>query len=325
MQDIQLGNSNLRAPQLGFGCSAVLGRSNRTDSLRALTAAWDEGIRFFDTARSYGYGESEALLGEFLQGRRDQAVIATKFGIVPARQSGWKRVAKTVARKILAVAPSARSILQKGAASQFSQNQFTIPVLQQSIDESLRKLRTDFVDILFLHEPPASVLQQDDLLEAMGRLVEAGKVRIAGLSAELEVIELAAKRQTPPLKAMQFPCNVFNISAASSARRSASEYLCISNHPYGGVARVQQCRTILRSLVEKREVDPVLCEKLGALDDIVFADVVLNVILRDSGIHVLIPAMMQVEHIRANVQAVANSRFDSREIAQIRQALGAEQ
>jgi aryl-alcohol dehydrogenase-like predicted oxidoreductase len=78
-------------------------------------------------------------------------------------------------------------------------------------------------------------------------------------------------------------------------------------------------------LVEKREVDPVLCEKLGALDDLVFADVVLNVILRDSGIHVVIPAMMKVEHIRANVQAVANSRFDSQEIAQIRQALGAEQ
>ena len=50
MQDIELGNTGLRAPQVGFGCSALLGRSGRTESLRALAAAWDEGIRFFDAA-----------------------------------------------------------------------------------------------------------------------------------------------------------------------------------------------------------------------------------------------------------------------------------
>jgi aryl-alcohol dehydrogenase-like predicted oxidoreductase len=322
MQHIELGNTGLRAPQVGFGCSALLGRSGRIESLRALAAAWDEGIRFFDTARAYGYGESETLLGEFLQGRRGQAVIATKFGILAARQSGWKRAAKTVARKILAVAPSAHSMLHKGATSQFSHNQFTIPVLQQSIEESLRKLRTDCVDMLFLHAAPASVLDQDVLLEAMGRLVETGKVRIAGLSAEPDVVELAMERQTQPLRAMQFPCNVFNISAAASfAQRSAGDYVWVANHPYGGVARVRRCREVLRILVEKQELDTVLCEKLGALEDTVFADVVLNVILRDSGVHVVVPAMMRVEHIRANVQAVARSRFDSWEIAQIRQAL----
>jgi aryl-alcohol dehydrogenase-like predicted oxidoreductase len=74
-------------------------------------------------------------------------------------------------------------------------------------------------------------------------------------------------------------------------------------------------------LASRRQLDAVLREKLGALDDSVFADVVLNVILRDRGIHVVIPAMMQVDHIRANVQAVAKSRFDSQEIAEIRQAL----
>jgi aryl-alcohol dehydrogenase-like predicted oxidoreductase len=322
MQDVELGNSGLRAPQVGFGCSALMGRSGRTESLRALAVAWDEGIRFFDTARSYGYGESEALLGEFLQGRRGRAVIATKFGILAARQSGWKRVAKTVARKILAVAPRAHYMLQRGAGSQFSHNQFTIPVLQRSIEESLRKLRTDCVEMLFLHAAPASVLGQDDLLEAMGRLVETGKVRIAGLSAEPDVVQLAMRRQTHPLRAMQFPCNVFNISAdAGFTKRSGGSYALVANHPYGGVARVRQCREILRALIEKRELEADLGEKLGALEDAVFADVVLNVILRDSGIHVVVPAMMRAEHIRANVQAVAGSRFNSQEIARIRQAL----
>jgi len=321
MQEIELGNSGLRAPQLGFGCSAILGRSGRAESLRALAAAWDYGIRFFDTARSYGYGESEALLGEFLEGRRDQAVIATKFGILAASQSGWKRVAKAVARQLLAVAPGARSVLQKGAASQFSSGQFTIPVLQQSIEQSLCKLKTDCVDILFMHAAPSSVLEQDDLLEAMGRLVEAGKVKIAGLSAEPDVVALAVERRTPPLRAMQLPCNVFNLPAAGMASGSAARYVWVANHPYGGVVRVQRCRETLRAMAASCELDAILREKLGTLEDRVFADAVLSVILRDTGIHVVIPAMMRVEHIRANVEAVANSRFDDREIAQIRRAL----
>jgi aryl-alcohol dehydrogenase-like predicted oxidoreductase len=321
MREIELGDSGLRAPQLGFGCSAILGRSGRAESLRALAAAWDQGIRFFDTARSYGYGESEALLGEFLQGRRDQAVIATKFGILAANQSGWKQMAKAVARKVLAVAPGARSVLQKGAATQFNPGQFTIPVLQLSIEQSLRKLGTDHVDLLFFHAAPSSVLDQDDLLEAMGRLVEAGKVRIAGLSAEPDVVALAVERGTAPLRAMQLPCNVFNLSVAGVAKHNAAGYVWVANHPYGGVARVQRCREILRSMVSNRELDPTLREKLGALEDRVFADIVLNAVLRGSGIHVVIPAMMRVEHIRANVAAVANSRFDDREIVQIRQAL----
>jgi len=323
MQDIELGHTGLRAGQVGFGCSALLGRSGRTESLRALAAAWDHGIRFFDTARSYGYGESEALLGEFLQGRRDQAIVATKFGILAEAQSGWKQVARSAARRLIAVVPSARSLVRRGVATQLSSGRFTIPVLHQSIDESLRKLRTDRVDMLFLHDAPSSVLDQDDLLGAMGRLVEAGKVRVAGLSAEPEVVKLAAERRTQPLRAMEFPCNVFDRSAAGFAKRSASQYALVANHPYGGVTRVQRCRDILLALAQQQALGAVLREKLGTLKDAVFADVVLNVILRDSGIHVVVPAMMRVEHILANVRAVEQSRFDSQEIAQIRQALTA--
>ena len=322
MKEIELGNSGLRAPQIGFGCSALLGRSGRSDSLRALAAAWDQGIRFFDTARSYGYGESETLLGEFLRGRRDQAVVATKFGILPAPQSGWKQIAKSAARKILAVVPAAHDLLQKRAATQFTHNEFSIPVLQQSIEASLRKLGTDHVDMLFLHAAPASVLEQEDLLEAMGRLVEAGKVRIAGLSAEPEVVDLALKRRTQPLRAMQFPCNVFALTAAVGfAHQSGGGCVLVANHPFGGVARVRQCKQVLRTLAEKPELGATLREKLANLDDTLLADIVLNAILRDTGVHVVIPAMMREEHIRANVRALTNSRFDSHEIAQIRGAL----
>jgi aryl-alcohol dehydrogenase-like predicted oxidoreductase len=320
MNEIELGTSGMRSPQIGFGCSALLGRSGRSDSLKALGAAWDQGIRFFDTARAYGYGESEGLLGEFLRGRRDQAIIATKFGILPSVQPLWKRAAKAVARQVVAVAPASRRIFQKGAATQFHANQFTVPVLTRSIEESLRKLATDRVEFLFIHAAPASVLQQEDLLDAMARLVEAGKVRVAGISAEPDVVALALQTRIAPLNALQFPCNLFELSAAIRFPKNESVgRVLVANHPFGGVARVQQCRTMLQELAGRPGLDAVLREKLGALEDGAFSDLVLNSILRDTGIHVVIPAMMRVEHIRANVQAIAQSRFSSLEIAQIRE------
>lgn len=319
---MQEGEFDTQTPILGFGCSALLGRSGRSDSLRALQTAWSEGIRFFDTARSYGYGESEALLGEFLRGRREEAVVATKFGILPTRQTGWKRVAKSLARRILAAAPAAPLRSSPCAAGQFNPGQFTVAVLRESIEQSLHQLGTDCVDLLFLHAAPASVLEQDDLLEAMSRLVEAGKVRRAGISAEPAVVELAIKRQTRPLRAMQFPCNVFDLSAAMRlARQNSQGHLLVANQPFGGVERVRECRARLLALAKDERIDALLREKLGAVNDEVFADVVLNVILRGTGIHVAIPAMMRVEHIRTNVRALAASRFDAGEIARLRAVL----
>ena len=322
MNEIDLGSTGLRAPQLGFGCSALLGRTGRADSKRALDVAWDEGIRFFDTARSYGYGESEALLGEFLRGRRSQAVAATKFGILPAKQSGWKQAVKSAARGVLAIAPWMHSTLRRGAGSQFAANQFTVAVLEESIAASLRKLETDYVDVLFLHAAPASVLEQDDLLAAMARLVEQGKVRVAGLSAAPDVVELALDRRTQPLRAMQFPGNVLNLSAvARIAQRNLGNCLLVANQPFAGTAGVRECRQKLRRLATSERLTPELRSKLDPLDDAIFADVVFSTILRGTGIHVAIAAMMRPEHIRANVRALRDSRFSAEEIAQVREAM----
>lgn len=324
MNSIPLGTTGLSAPRIGFGCAALLGRTGRKDSLLALEAAWEAGVRFFDTARMYGYGESEALLGEFLRGRRQEAVIATKFGILPAKQAAWKGVAKSAARSLLKLAPNMHKTLQKTAASQFTHGQFTVPVLQQSIEESLRKLGTETVDMLFLHSAPASVLEQQDLLDAMHRLVEQGKVRVAGLSGDPTTVAVALERNPPELGAMQFPCNVFDISAATVFPQIAGgAHALVANHPFGGVARVGQTRAALASLAASGKVPDAIIEKLSSADDGLLADVVLNVILRDTGIHVVIPAMMKPHHIQLNVEAVTHSRFTPEEIALIRRELPA--
>src|SRR4029077_14304344 len=97
----------VRGSVLGFGCGSVMGRVGRVQSLTAMGAAWGAGITLFDVARSYGYGEAEGLVGEFLQARRAEAVIVTKFGIVPtsSRTTALKARLKPLVRKGLHVVP----------------------------------------------------------------------------------------------------------------------------------------------------------------------------------------------------------------------------
>ena len=94
---------SVRGSVLGFGCGSVLGRVGRSASLRAMECAWEEGITVFDTARSYGFGEAEGVLAEFLRGKREQAVVMTKFGILPQRQSALTKAAMPVVRAAMKV------------------------------------------------------------------------------------------------------------------------------------------------------------------------------------------------------------------------------
>ncbi len=319
MRTRPLGNTGLSASVLGFGCSAIMGRTGRSESLRALSTAWAAGITFYDTARSYGYGESEALLGEFLRTRRDRAIISTKFGILARRQPLWKQAAKPLVRALLGAMPSARSAVRKHVSGEFMQDQFTVAVLEQSLNESLRKLKTDYVDLLFLHDAPENALQQEELFFALEKLVTAGKVRVAGISAEPGVI-IAALRQKPrPLMAAQFPCSLFDLSARWAGEAIVScGWAGVANHPFGGVGGAEKCRPLLTEFAATAPTE--LREKLSNLSGPALSDVILNLVLGTPGIHVVTPAMMNPKHIRANVDAVLRSRLTAAELDLIREA-----
>src|ERR1700734_2088316 len=73
--------------RLGFGNGGLIHDVSRADSLRLLEVAYDSGLTYFDTARMYGFGCAEALLGDLLAGRRDRIIVASKAGILPASRS----------------------------------------------------------------------------------------------------------------------------------------------------------------------------------------------------------------------------------------------
>jgi hypothetical protein len=173
-------SGGIRLSALGFGCGSVMGRVGRAESLRAMEAAWDAGVTLFDTARSYGYGEAEGLLGEFLVGKRERAVVVTKFGILPSRTSALKRLAKPVVRAALSVLPQARGLVRRGIAGEMSAGHLDIATLRTSLEDSLRALRTEYVDVLLMHEAPEDAYLRDDLMAELAKMVEEGKARRVG-------------------------------------------------------------------------------------------------------------------------------------------------
>ena len=307
---------------LGFGCSAVMGRVGRADSLRALSTAWDLGINFFDTARSYGYGESERLVGEFLRERRTEAVLCTKFGILPSASAGWKRRLKPVAQAVLKALPGLRGAVRKQASSQIVPAHFSAELLRTSFETSLRELRTDYVDLLLLHAAPASALDDDDLMEALSRLVEQGKVRVAGISGTHDVIAATFQRGPAVLTSAQFAVDAASFSFLPQVEAHANRnMLLVANHPFGGADGVRSLTAALTTLRSDDRLPSGLRDKLTVDDPRLLPEVVFGCILSGTGMAAVIPGMMKPDHIQRNVAAVEQCRFTPEELRMLRKTL----
>jgi len=304
---------------LGFGCAALMGRASRKESEQAVGAALDAGITFFDTARSYGYGQSESVLGSVLKTCRERMVICTKFGILPGAGDGWKHRIKPLARVAVKAFPGLRKIAQRQAASEIVGGQFSVEVLKQSVEMSLRELGTDYLDMLLMHAAPASALAQDDLMDELRRMVESGMVRMAGISAELPVISKYFEARPKVLRTAQFAMDASRMDFANETKQNA-DLLLVANHPFGGPGGSALARLI--ALAGDVRLAKELREKLDVRDPQVLPEVILNCILDGTGVSAVVPAMMQVKHIASNVKAVEECRFSGEELEILRGVLG---
>jgi aryl-alcohol dehydrogenase-like predicted oxidoreductase len=149
-----------------------------------LEAAHEAGITHFDTARSYGFGEAESAVGEFLSRHRDSVTVATKLGMVPPRRSRALGAAKTVARAAVRRAPAARRLLRRGAGTMVQSGRFDPAEARASLDTSLRELGAETVDLLLLHEVRPADLDTEGLYEFLERSVREGKVRYFGIATD---------------------------------------------------------------------------------------------------------------------------------------------
>jgi D-threo-aldose 1-dehydrogenase len=200
--------TQLRTTRLGFGCANLGGRIGQRGSQAILEAAFDAGIRYFDTAPSYGYGEAESVLGRFLQGRREGLTIATKFGIVPPKRSLGLRFKKSAARAAVAVLPQLRKRIRRRAERLTSTGAFSVSECKQSLRNSLRELRTEYIDVLLMHEILPEQITPE-LIDFLEQAKDQGIVRSYGTATTADSTISIKSRHVRSGEVAQFPSNVF--------------------------------------------------------------------------------------------------------------------
>jgi D-threo-aldose 1-dehydrogenase len=128
-----------------------MGPNSRADALALLDAAFEAGITHFDVARSYGSGEAEGLLGEFISTRRDQVTVATKFGILPMTGGSSTKMLRKVARQVMKLSPGIRDAIGRQGSRMVARGAFSPEDARSSLETSLIALRTERIDVLLLH------------------------------------------------------------------------------------------------------------------------------------------------------------------------------
>ena len=163
----ELGSSGIRVSRVGLGCNNFGGRLDLVQTRQVVEAALEAEINFLDTADIYGGGGSERFLGEILEGRRDEVVLATKFGMGP--DEGMPRGSREYLRRALAA--------------------------------SLERLRADYVDVYYYHQPDG-ITPIAETIAAMVELVEEERVRAIGVS-NFSVAQLDEAVAAGPVAALQ--------------------------------------------------------------------------------------------------------------------------
>jgi diketogulonate reductase-like aldo/keto reductase len=197
------------APRLGLGCGDIYAGADEAGSLRLLKTAYDAGVRYFDVARLYGNGSAEGVLGHAFQGVRDEVVIASKAGVVPWSAQTATRIRRKALTAAQKLAPFARSLIPEPPAARERYGAFAPSDLAKSVETSLRELRTDYLDILLLHECDVPHATSAGTLSLLEKLRAAGKVRAFGIATRFPETEAILTAAPEPFAVAQFPTDLF--------------------------------------------------------------------------------------------------------------------
>lgn len=283
-----LGKTGLSVFEIGFGSWAIGGNRSGwgygpTDdrmSLPAIDAALNLGCNFFDTADSYGHGHSEVLLGQALKSRRSEVIIATKVGFDFYHEP---------------VKPN-----------------FHPAYIRFALHQSLRRLRTDYIDVYQLHNPPPEVLYRSEVLETLDALRTQGKVRWIGVSAATshdgiaavyagwpETIQVTYNMLAPEAETTLFPLAVSQQIGVIAREPLANGFLSgkygiHSRFPPGDIRSLWDIETLARITDQVERIKPY--RRPGET----LAQLALRFVLESSAVSVVIVGCKTVDQVKEN-------------------------
>jgi len=287
MKHRNLGNTGIKVSEVGFGAWQLgnekdWGKMTEDEAIHLVRNAMDSGCTFFDTAPNYGAGKSEELLGKAFKGKRDQVVISSKCG----------------------------------HHSNGEQN-FEPEKLMRSVEDSLRRLHTDYLDSLLLHNPPFTTLNGNSpQFEVLEKLKKQGKIRAYGASVDtgVEMEELLNNTDSQVIEVM---FNLFHQEPAAAIQSAENQGVgVITKVPldsgwltgkYDRNSRFSGIRS--RWSAEEIERRGRLVEQVRRIlgNDISMAQAALRFILSYQEVSTIIPGAKDIHQFNQNIAASEGS------------------
>jgi D-threo-aldose 1-dehydrogenase len=309
MSKIAVPGIAIEIPVIGFGCSSLASVGEKK-AQQLLGTAFDAGVRHFDVARYYGYGEAEGLLGAFVKSRRAEVTITTKFGIEPPRRTSALRFAMQAGRRLVQLVPAARGFLQRQAQGLVKAGGFSAKDAQTSLETSLRELGADYVDFFLLHEYAVSENSPDELVAFLTDAVKAGKIRHFGLGTSIENTLRAMERQPHLCSVVQFENSVLKRNL-KELPQGARRPLTITHGSLGASFRevsgfLRTNPTVKQGWSEKLAVDCSNDEIISAL--------MLNYSAQANADGLVLFSSKDTSRVSRNVKAVLESEFSPMQV-----------
>jgi len=243
------------------------------------------------------------LLGRFLQGKRSQAAICTKVGILPCRISLSMRIAKPVVQRALSLFPGLRNQVVK-LRPPAQRVALTGLLIESSIVESLQRLKTDYVDVLALHEPALADLQRDDVLRALENVVGKGYARTISVAGDLDVA-LASVPLSERFTIVQVANSPFdrNMELAKAKLPTRTDVRFVTHSVYG----YHRCLDALAQTISKEPSKLDLMESAGyrGTPREAAAALLLDFSLASNPDGVVLLSMYQKAHLAFNLARLA--------------------
>lgn len=306
----RLGQSGPLVSEIGFGAWGIggqtpgatsYGETDDGESRRALRAAADEGITFFDTSPAYGAGHSEALIGQTLADMRERIVIATK-----------------------------------GGCENFSQGfDFSTVALTGSLERSLQRLQSDYVDLFQLHSPPSQIIEEsDELQRCVEDWLQNGQIRVFGISVDSPELGLLALAHLK-IDAIQvnfnlvdqrgLACGLFEAAAAKGVSIIARTPLCFGflsgniNEDRNFDPSDHRSRWSREQIALWTRATEIFSTGQGDQESISSAQLALAFCLSFDQIATTIPGMLSVTEVRENVAASEMGKLSEEHLAELSQ------
>lgn len=305
-----LGSTGLKVSELGLGCStignSIFNYGDESEFIDVLNYAFDNGINFFDTADTYALGNSEILIGKAFCNKRDKVIIASKVGFLP---SSLSRRAKGLipalgnARKLLL--PFKKNLKK---LSRTEQN-FSREHIRLSVEKSLKRLNTDYIDLYQLHNPPSKIIIEGEVFRILDDLKSEGKIRFYGISAaSIDDALLCLNKNN--ISSLQIEFNLLHREAAKKLFPFKGEKGIIVRVPLArGLLTVNRkvqtgSFTYNSQLEDKQNLN--LKELEAEVSKNIFPEAAIRFILDHQEVSTVIAGTKSKNHLKENLSALSN-------------------